>query len=72
MEARRCRFAQSRLIEAGILRESIGQRRDRFFLYERYLDLLNQDSRYIAMTMAEIRFTDTKEQNESISNPTPS
>ena len=27
-----------------ILRESSGQRRDRLFLYERYLDLLNQDS----------------------------
>ena len=33
-----------RMTEAGILRESSGKRRDRLFLYERYLDLLNQDS----------------------------
>src|ERR1700677_3828311 len=36
--------AVTRMIEAGILRESSGKRRDRLFLYERYLDLLNQDS----------------------------
>ena len=33
-----------RMTEAGILRESSGKRRDRLFLYERYLDLLNQGS----------------------------
>ena len=36
--------AVTRMAEAGILRESSGKRRDRLFLYERYLDLLNQDS----------------------------
>jgi Fic family protein len=36
--------AVTRMTEAGILRESSGKRRDRLFLYERYLDLLNQDS----------------------------
>lgn len=36
--------AVARMTEAGILRESSGKRRDRLFLYERYLDLLNQDS----------------------------
>lgn len=36
--------AVSRMAEAGILRESSGKRRDRLFLYERYLDILNQDS----------------------------
>jgi len=36
--------AVARLTEAGILRESSGKRRDRLFFYERYLDLLNQDS----------------------------
>jgi Fic family protein len=35
--------AVTRMTEAGILRESSGKRRDRLFLYERYLDLLNQD-----------------------------
>jgi Fic family protein len=36
--------AVARMSEAGILRKSSGKRRDRLFLYERYLDLLNQDS----------------------------
>jgi Fic family protein len=36
--------AVARMTEAGLLRESSGKRRDRLFLYERYLDLLNQDS----------------------------
>jgi Fic family protein len=36
--------AVARMTEAGIFRESSGKRRDRLFLYERYLDLLNQDS----------------------------
>jgi Fic family protein len=36
--------AVTRMTEAEILRESSGKRRDRLFLYERYLDLLNQDS----------------------------
>jgi Fic family protein len=36
--------AVTRMTEAGILRESSGKRRNRLFLYERYLDLLNQDS----------------------------
>jgi len=36
--------AVARMTEAGILRESSGKRRDRLFLYEQYLDLLNQDS----------------------------
>lgn len=36
--------AVARMTEAGILRESSGKRRDRLFLYERYLGLLSQDS----------------------------
>lgn len=36
--------AVARMIEAGILRESSGKRRDRLFLYENYLDILNQES----------------------------
>jgi Fic family protein len=36
--------AVARMSEAGILRKSSSKRRDRLFLYERYLDLLNQDS----------------------------
>jgi Fic family protein len=36
--------AVTRMTEAEVLRESSGKRRDRLFLYERYLDLLNQDS----------------------------
>jgi Fic family protein len=32
-----------RMLEAGILRESSGKRRDRLFLYSKYLDVLNQD-----------------------------
>jgi Fic family protein len=36
--------AVTRMTEARILRESSGKRRNRLFLYERYLDLLNQDS----------------------------
>jgi Fic family protein len=36
--------AVARMIEAGILRESSGKRRDRLFLYESYLDILNRDS----------------------------
>jgi hypothetical protein len=35
--------AVARMIDAGILRESSGQRRDRLFLYSKYLDVLNQD-----------------------------
>jgi cell filamentation protein, protein adenylyltransferase len=35
--------AVARMIEAGILRESSGKRRDRLFLYSKYLDVLNQD-----------------------------
>lgn len=35
--------AIKRLADAGILRESSGKRRDRLFVYERYLDLLNRD-----------------------------
>lgn len=35
--------AVTRLAEAGILRESSGKRRDRLFLYSKYLDVLNQD-----------------------------
>jgi hypothetical protein len=36
--------AVARMTEAGILRESSGKRRDRLFLYESYLDILNRDS----------------------------
>jgi len=36
--------AVDRMIEAGILRESSGKRRDRMFVYESYLDILNRDS----------------------------
>jgi Fic family protein len=36
--------AVARMIKAGILRESSGKRRDRLFLYENYLDILNQES----------------------------
>jgi Fic family protein len=36
--------AVTRMTEAGLFRESSGKRRDRLFLYEQYLDLLNQDS----------------------------
>ncbi len=36
--------AVARMTESGILRESSGKRRDRLFLYERYLGILNQDS----------------------------
>jgi Fic family protein len=32
-----------RMVDAGILRESSGRRRDRLFLYAKYLDVLNQD-----------------------------
>jgi len=35
--------AVARMTEAGIVRESSGKRRDRLFLYSKYLDLLNQD-----------------------------
>jgi Fic family protein len=35
--------AVARMLEAGILRESSGKRRDRLFLYSKYLDVLNQD-----------------------------
>jgi Fic family protein len=35
--------AIARMTEAGILRESSGKRRDRLFLYSKYLDVLNQD-----------------------------
>jgi Fic family protein len=35
--------AVARMMEAGILRESSGKRRDRLFLYSKYLDVLNQD-----------------------------
>jgi Fic family protein len=35
--------AVARMIDAGILRESSGKRRDRLFLYSKYLDVLNQD-----------------------------
>jgi Fic family protein len=36
--------AVARMTKAGILRESSGKRRDRLFLYENYLDILNQES----------------------------
>ena len=36
--------AVARMSNAGILRESSGKRRDRLFLYENYLDILNQES----------------------------
>jgi hypothetical protein len=36
--------AAARITKAGILRESSGKRRDRLFLYESYLDILNQES----------------------------
>lgn len=36
--------AVARMTEAGILRESSGKQRDRLFLYESYLKILNQDS----------------------------
>jgi Fic family protein len=36
--------AMARLVKAGILRESSGKRRDRLFLYQNYLDILNQES----------------------------
>jgi Fic family protein len=36
--------AVTRMSKAGILRESSGKRRDRLFLYENYLDILNQES----------------------------
>jgi Fic family protein len=36
--------AVARMSKAGILRESSGKRRDRLFLYEKYLDILNQES----------------------------
>ncbi len=36
--------AVARMSKAGILRESSGKRRDRLFLYENYLDILNQES----------------------------
>jgi Fic family protein len=36
--------AVARMTDAGILRESSGKRRGRLFLYENYLDILNQDS----------------------------
>jgi Fic family protein len=35
--------AVARMLEAGILREASGKRRDRLFLYSKYLDVLNQD-----------------------------
>jgi Fic family protein len=35
--------AVARMLEADILRESSGKRRDRLFLYSKYLDVLNQD-----------------------------
>lgn len=35
--------AVARMTEAGILQESSGKRRDRLFLYSKYLDVLNQD-----------------------------
>jgi cell filamentation protein, protein adenylyltransferase len=35
--------AVARMLEAGILRESSGKRRDRLFLYSKYLDVLNHD-----------------------------
>jgi Fic family protein len=35
--------AVARMLEVGILRESSGKRRDRLFLYSKYLDVLNQD-----------------------------
>jgi len=35
--------AIARMTEAGILRESSGKRRDRLFLYSKYLDVLNQE-----------------------------
>lgn len=36
--------AVARMAQAGILRESSGKRRDRLFLYESYLDILNRES----------------------------
>jgi Fic family protein len=36
--------AVARMTKAGILWESSGKRRDRLFLYENYLDILNQES----------------------------
>jgi Fic family protein len=36
--------AVTRMVQAGILRESSGKRRGRLFLYQSYLDILNQDS----------------------------
>ena len=36
--------AVTRLAQAGILRESSGKRRDRLFLYESYLEILNRES----------------------------
>jgi Fic family protein len=36
--------AVARMTKAGILRESSGKQRDRLFLYESYLDTLNQES----------------------------
>jgi Fic family protein len=35
--------AVARMIDAGILRESSRKRRDRLFLYSKYLDVLNHD-----------------------------
>jgi Fic family protein len=35
--------AVGRMLEVGILQESSGKRRDRLFLYSKYLDVLNQD-----------------------------
>jgi hypothetical protein len=35
--------AVARMLELGILRESSGKRRDRLFLYSKYLDVLNHD-----------------------------
>ncbi|NYF52453.1 Fic family protein [Tunturiibacter gelidoferens] len=35
--------AVARMVQAGILRESSGKRRDRLFLYESYLDILNRE-----------------------------
>jgi Fic family protein len=35
--------AVARMLEVGILRESSGKRRDRLFLYSKYLDVLNHD-----------------------------
>jgi Fic family protein len=36
--------AVARMVHADILRESSGKRRDRLFLYESYLDVLNRES----------------------------